>query len=338
MFAVARPSRAPAGLEVEALGSLAGLEAVRGEWTELWARTPGATPFEHPAWVLPWARTHAPDRTSAVAVRSGGALVGFAPVFSWRGSLFLAATGPSDRGDALIAPEGEAVAPALLEAIAGEADAAGCGVIDLKQLPPGSALLSAPAPSGWRSRVEEGDPCPVAPLFGPEGLGAMPGKWRRKLGYTRRKAAELGGYAIETPCERTLPVLRQALERLHAERWSARGETGVLGGELQGALMREATPELLRAGLLRLYALRHRGRIAGVVMAMRAHATLYFYACGFDPAAGELGAGTLLIGHAISTEAADGAVAADFLRGREAYKYHWGAQDTPTLRRVLERA
>jgi CelD/BcsL family acetyltransferase involved in cellulose biosynthesis len=272
-----------------------------------------------------------------VLVREEGALAAFAPVFSWRDTLYLAATGPSDRGGVLLAPGREDLAPVLLEAICALGREAGCATVDLKQLRPDSPLLAAPAPNGWTSRIEDGDVCPVAPLHGPQGLGAMPGKWRRKLGYTRRRAEALGGYEIETPTPHTLSVLRQALERLHAERWGERGESGVLGGELQSALLREAAPELLRDGLLRLYALRHRGRIAGVVLAMRAHGALYFYACGFDPAASELGAGTLLIGHAIEAEAAAGAVAADFLRGREAYKYHWGAVDTPTARRVLTR-
>jgi CelD/BcsL family acetyltransferase involved in cellulose biosynthesis len=165
----------------------------------------------------------------------------------------------------------------------------------------------------------------------------MPGKWRRKLGYTRRRAEALGGYAVETAAAATLGEHQAALERLHADRWRERGEAGVLGGELQAALVREALPELERDGLLRLYALRHQGEIAGVVLALQAHATLYFYACGFDPERSELGAGTLLIAHAMSAAAAEGAAAADFLRGRERYKYHWGAVDTPTFRRVLER-
>jgi CelD/BcsL family acetyltransferase involved in cellulose biosynthesis len=258
-------------------------------------------------------------------------------MFRWRGTTYLAATGPSDRCDVLVAPGRDDVAAGLLAAVCGEASAHACARVDLKQLPPGSAWLEAPTPEGWRSRIEPGDVCPVAPLRGPQGLDAMPGKWRRKLGYTRRRAEALGGYTIDATGPATLREHQAALERLHADRWRERGEAGVLGGELQAALVREALPELARDGLLRFYVLRHDGEIAGVVLALQAHATLCFYAGGFDPRRSELGAGTLLIAHAIGAAAGEGATAADFLRGRERYKYHWGAVDTPTFRRVLGR-
>jgi CelD/BcsL family acetyltransferase involved in cellulose biosynthesis len=43
----------------------------------------------------------------------------------------------------------------------------------------------------------------------------------------------------------------------------------------------------------------------------------------------------LLIGHALEAAIAEGITAADFLRGREGYKYLWGAADSSTFRRVL---
>lgn len=43
----------------------------------------------------------------------------------------------------------------------------------------------------------------------------------------------------------------------------------------------------------------------------------------------------MLVGHAVEAAIAEGMASADFLRGRETYKYLWGAEDTPTLRRRL---
>ncbi len=62
---------------------------------------------------------------------------------------------------------------------------------------------------------------------------------------------------------------------------------------------------------------------------------MYYYLGGFDPDYAALSPGALLVGHAIEAAVREGAVAFDFLRGREAYKRRWGARDTPTYCRRL---
>ena len=65
---------------------------------------------------------------------------------------------------------------------------------------------------------------------------------------------------------------------------------------------------------------------------------MYYYLGGFDPAAKHLSPGTLLIGHAVERAVEAGAEAFDFCKGREPYKYLWGATDTPTFTRRLTHA
>jgi CelD/BcsL family acetyltransferase involved in cellulose biosynthesis len=315
---------------------LDGLEALRPEWAALWARDLVATPFGHPAWLLPWARTHAPARTRAVALRCDGELVALAPVFEWEGALLLAGTGPSDYGEALFAPGAEQAAGALLAAVAEHAAGAGLR-LDLQQLRPENPLAGATAPDGWAETVEAGEVCPVAPVVGPEGVGAMPGKWRRKLGYTRRRALDQGGWTSERAGPDTLPEITEALFALHAQRWRSRGEGGVFEDDLLVRLLREALPEMQAAGLLGLHTLRHAGRIGAVVFALEGKGALHFYISGFDPGLTELGPGTLLIGDIAAEAARDGLTELRFLRGQERYKYHWGAVDQPTVRRLFDR-
>ena len=325
-------------MRLERIAGLGALEALREEWTRLWTADPLVTPFGHPAWLLPWARTHAPDRTGAVAVREGGELTGVVPAFSWEGALLLAGTGPSDYGEAMFAPEA-AGAPAL--ALAGLVELAarwGCSRIDLQQLRPGAPLAAAAPPEGWAEQAGPGEVCPVAPVLGPEGVGAMPGKWRRKLGYTRRRALDAGGWTTERATPDSLGEIGGALLNLHAQRWRARGEPGVFDDDLLVRMVREALPELLDAGLLRLHALRHGGRIAAAVLALEGKGALHFYISGFDPALTELGPGTLLLGDMAGEAAREGLRELRFLRGQERYKHHWGAADQTTLRRVLTRA
>jgi len=60
-----------------------------------------------------------------------------------------------------------------------------------------------------------------------------------------------------------------------------------------------------------------------------------YYLSGLDPAFQRLSPGTVMIGHAIEEAVRAGASGFDFLRGKEAYKYKWGAKDRPTYRCVL---
>jgi CelD/BcsL family acetyltransferase involved in cellulose biosynthesis len=57
------------------------LEALTPRWWDLWRRCLAATPFQSPAWLLPWWRTFAPGDLVAMAVERGEALVGLAPFY-----------------------------------------------------------------------------------------------------------------------------------------------------------------------------------------------------------------------------------------------------------------
>jgi hypothetical protein len=39
---------------VEEITTMDALERLRWEWSELWTRSPAATPFQSPEWLLPW--------------------------------------------------------------------------------------------------------------------------------------------------------------------------------------------------------------------------------------------------------------------------------------------
>lgn len=317
------------------LRGLSAVEALRPEWAALWARC-DATPFQHPAWLLPWARTHAQDRVAAVTLRDGRALAGVLPLFTWDGAVHLAGAGPSDYASDLFA-EG-ADAGEALAAIVAFAEDEGLGRVEAPQLRSGSPLLEAVTPAGWDSATEAGEVCPIAPLRGTGGLDGVPAHWRRKLAYAHRKVDRAGAYAVETATAETLADLWSALEAAHAARWAARGEEGgVLSDGLLLRFLREAAAELLSAGVLRLHGLRLEGRIVAALLAMSDGRRVHGYMTGFDPALGNLGLGSILIGHTMTAAAAEGCTEMHFLRGQEPYKYTWGAADAPTFRRVLTR-
>jgi CelD/BcsL family acetyltransferase involved in cellulose biosynthesis len=306
-----------------------GLAELEPDWARLWARCPDATPFQHPAWLLPWARHHAPRRCAAVALRAAGDLVGLLPVFCWEGAALLAGTGPSDRADALLLPQFIGHATSLLASVP-EAAPEPFDRIDLQQLAPTSPLLGA-APDGWTGSEEDGDACLVAPLRGEHGLAATSGRQRSHWRHALRQLERAGGaVGLATPEE--VPAAVEDLLRLNALRW---GEAGALADPLLRATLREAGPALERAGLLRLHQVTLGGERIAVLMALAGPWAHHGYNGGFDPAHARLSPSAILVGAAMAQAAREGLGHFDFLRGHEAYKGVWGAEPSPLRRRVL---
>ena len=308
-------------------------EELAEPWQRLWLRVPGATPFASPAWLLPWARLYAPGRCWVAAVEDGGDLRACLPVFWWQRRLLLAGTGPSDHGEALFEPGFECWAPPLLSASMAAIDRE-IDRIELHQLAPSSPLLAMPAPPGWRDRIEAGDGCPVLTLGGDDGMAHVREAARANWRYANRRLARAGAW-VELVSEDQVDGAIDALERLHGLRWAARGERGVLADPLLRQLLKDAAPELARAGLLRLHRLQWQGETAGVLLAMHAERRTCCYLSGFDPACAKLGPGIAMVGATIVEAAREGDLAVDFLRGQEAYKYEWSAVDEPRQRRVF---
>ncbi|WP_210526668.1 GNAT family N-acetyltransferase [Rubellimicrobium arenae] len=308
----------------------ADLGALEPEWDRLWRSCPDATPFQSPAWLLPWARHYAPSRCGAVALRSGDQLVGVVPVFCWQGALLLAGTGPSDRGDLLIAPGFRSEAGRILAALP-DAAPEPFDRIDLQQLAPDGPFAKAPAPASWSEEDEDGDACLVAPLHGEQGLGAASGRQRSHWRHALRHLDRLGGtVGLAQPEE--VDALVEDLLRLNGLRW---GEAGVLADPLLRSLLRDAGPALSRAGLLRPYQVRLGGERIAVLMVMAGPWAHHGYNGGFDPAHAKLSPSAILVGVAMAQAAREGLSRFDFLRGHESYKSVWGAIPSPMRRRVL---
>ena len=89
---------------------------------------------------------------------------------------------------------------------------------------------------------------------------------------------------------------------------------------------------------LRLYLLRFDGAAAAGFYGFSHRGRGFSYLTGFDPAFAFESPGALLLAHAVEAAITDGAGEFHFLRGREAYKYEWGAVDRWNRRRSFRRA
>jgi CelD/BcsL family acetyltransferase involved in cellulose biosynthesis len=190
------------------------------------------------------------------------------------------------------------------------------------------------------AEVEEEEPCPVLALpdFDARLPEVVPGTLLATLRRRRRRAERLGEVRFETAGRERVGEIFDALLRLHRARWALRGKPGVLGGAGIQAFHREALAGLLDRGWLRLHAVHIADRVAAVHYGFLAKGRAYYYVSGFDPEFEKVSPGGLAMEHAIRAALREGAREFDFLRGREPYKYGWGAVDRPQYRRRLRSA
>lgn len=316
------------------------MRALLPEWSALWRRAPDATPFQSPAWLLAWWRQFGTGAPRVLTARAGEALAGVLPLYERDEpgcrKLLPIGIGLSDYLDALVDPAAPAAADRLLAGIADLPDWEECHLPDL---PPGGALAGARCPAGLGEARCESVPCPVLGL--PQSAAALaavvPRKTLRDARQAASRAAAVGGARIETADGDALAATLDDVFRLHAARWRARGEPGVLGDPAVRAFHREAARALGAAGMLRLYRLRIGGRVAAAYYGFAWRGRSYAYIGGFDPALPRLSPGAQIMLFAIGEASAEGCAEFHFLRGGEGYKHAWGATDRWSIARTLRR-
>jgi CelD/BcsL family acetyltransferase involved in cellulose biosynthesis len=190
------------------IASLAALERLRPEWEALWSEVPDASPFQHPAWLLPWWRHIGRGTLAAVAVRSPvGELVALAPLYLYcegdRRELFPLGIATTDDLSPLVRPGWEAQS---LHCIAAQlADRSDVDVLHFPQQRAGSLLLQLPPL--WQQEVRACDPHPVLELAAP----AIPKAMRDTIRHCRSRGARAGTLAYETAGAQQLPEFLDAV-------------------------------------------------------------------------------------------------------------------------------
>jgi CelD/BcsL family acetyltransferase involved in cellulose biosynthesis len=316
----------------------ADLEALAPEWRVLFEDVPAATPFQSPDWLLPWWRSFRPGEPAILTARIGGKLAAIAPLYLERtGSgarLLPLGISLSDYSDILVAPGAER---AVLPALAGGVARLSPDVwrLDLGDLPGTATALSLPAPEGWRREDGPHEVCPVLDVV--DWCASVPALRRRKLRMAQHRARRAGEVVFSSVSAAEAGRFLDALVALHAARWETKGGEGVLADARVVAFHRAALPRLIAGGLADCRILTIGGRLAGAYYGLRRGSHAYAYLSGFDPAFTREAPGTLLVGDAVERACVAGLHVFHFLRGREAYKYDWGATDSVTWRLSLVR-
>ena len=326
-------------LSTRIITDFAALERLSSEWNELWNLCPCATSFQRPEWVLSWTKVFQPQQLFVVEVRRGKSLVGLAPLFLYYSGqeriLAPLAASVSDYLDWLVEPSASSE---ILEKIFAAVRNANGSLdrLELTDLPSTSSVLKFDFDDWGCQRLEE-TVCPVLTLPPntksiEEILAAKP---RHNLRTARRRTDKAGHSQIEVADETTLDDFLTAMMHLHGARWTECGGSGMLADSKIRAFHQLAAPALLKRGVLCLYGLRLNGQLIATLYALAERNTVYCYLQGFDPAYSALSPGAQILAAVIDEALRNGKTAVDFLRGREAYKYAWGARDQQTYRLCL---
>jgi CelD/BcsL family acetyltransferase involved in cellulose biosynthesis len=322
------------------IGSDREMRDLAPEWTALWRRVPGATPFQSPAWLATWWGHFGTGAPRVLTARIGDELAGVLPLYeltepSCR-KLLPIGIGVSDYMDALMDPAAPEAGAAILAAITDVPDWDECHLPDL---PAGGVLHNTRGPAGLVEERRDSGPCPVLTL--PHSAAALdtavPRKMLRDLRQAASRAEAAGGVRIDMADAETLPSMLDDLFRLHEARWRSRDEPGVLADPAVQAFHRDAAPALAAEGMLRLYRMRIGEAVAAVYYGFAWRSRFYAYIGGFDPDMPRLSPGGLILLHAIGEAIGEGCAEFDFLRGGEAYKYAWGAVDRRNAARTWRR-
>lgn len=323
--------------EIRDCESLAELEPA---WWDLWDRSPAATPFQSPAWLLPWCRAFAPGEILTLALRGEDRLLALAPFYVETGRLgrrlLPMGVSVSDYQDILIEP---ALADAIAEVLVRHLALLDWDQCELPELAIKAAAFRLPRPPGCNAVTMPQSCAPVLYLPPDERVltDVIPKGKQRKWRMARRRAARRDGFAISSSAPADAPRALDTLIELHGMRWTERGEAGVFSDPRAVGFYRQAVGALARRNLVRLYTLSFEGRAAGVYYGFQHRGRAYAYIGGFDPRDAFESPGTVLMGHAISEASREGATEFHFLRGDEAYKFEWGAVGHWTYRRVFNR-
>ena len=173
-------------------------------------------------------------------------------------------------------------------------------LLECEELAPDAAAMGLPAPAGCvetiaaQSRLS--GPRDSEPASRRRSFQVRPAASSTSPGTGRRGAAVA---ASSAPRGEGLLDGFAELVRLHALRWQARGDPGVLADARVAAFHRDALPRLDRAGCLRLYLLRFDGAAAAGFYGFSHRGRGFSYLTGFDPAFAFESPGALLLAHAV---------------------------------------
>jgi CelD/BcsL family acetyltransferase involved in cellulose biosynthesis len=322
-------------LRVEVVSDLDALSALEVEWHDLLLRSPGATAFASPAWVMTWYRHFERRRgVYAVTVRRGDELVGMAPFARSGGGgrragfrlLVSAGTEHGDYGDPLLGrdpvPVADAIASHLSELVHQENVA-----VNLRRLRDDGAMLPA---------LERRDDIARRPM-GQVAQAALvrfdtlddPGRYLDRLARRhgiprrmRRLQDDYGGVSYGWDggdLDTALDAMRDMLRR----RWKPGTGPRLFATTCLETFTRTVLRRLVDDGQAQVSMLRANGRPVAVSTVLRIGDRYLSDNAAFEPDLAPYGLGQAELYEMLRRSLEDGAIEVDLRAGDFPYKLKW---------------
>lgn len=318
-------------MRLELVTSVERLAELEPDWWELF-RNAEASPFQSPAWLLPWLQAFTRDPAlSTVAVHHQGKLQALLPLMAlhYRGERLAGPIGMglSDYLDVLVRRDANRATYDLitngLREIASEVER-----ISFEGVPHGSHLFDIARRSG---RQVEAHGISSRLALGPSYLeyeASLPDAFKQELRRARADLEASGEVCIELADRASLD---HALSALFALCTPQPEGDAVLADEMVRRFYRLAAPRLHSAGLLRLWLATRGERVVGAALILLGSSTACCYLTGQAKELGDSALSALLAARAIRDACELGKRSFDFLRDHQ-HKYDFLAEDAFTYR------
>jgi CelD/BcsL family acetyltransferase involved in cellulose biosynthesis len=332
-------------IEIDALEG--GFAAAAGWWDRVLESSHRPSPFVSHAWLGRWWEVYGEGaRLLLVRLRDGTREVGGGAFYIRTRRLkgLLAVRELRLVGDRLVGSEGLDLLVAE-RGLEGQAAGAlghfltsierGWDVAHLQGLRPGAVLLRPEAVGDSASVSISGvNRCPFLRLQTGRPVAPLRKHFASRVARKSRRLIDREGMRFarctsEAECE----TLLDALFALHQRRWRTRGERGGFAAHAKRDFYRLVSPDLLRAGRLELFGLWDRDRPRAVLFGASAGRTLFYLQSSFDPDFAPHGPGNVLMLQILRDAQARGFERFDFMKGDDAYKFQWTAEEEPLLLR-----
>jgi CelD/BcsL family acetyltransferase involved in cellulose biosynthesis len=333
------PGQNPPPLDIGVASSDADLSLLEAEWNRLF-ESADATVFQSYEWATAWWNHFREGRElHCLCFRSGGRLVGLAPLCRrtvrflgvplFRSLEFLGRP-HADYLDILVAPGfGLPVVEAFVKHIA--SGRARIDLLDLEEIPPWSLLkdhIGAPAgASGMKAVIDRGPACPYIPLPGTfeEFLSSLGPNTRYNY---RRKWTRLQG--SHTVNERVVRGNRdevaaglRSFMKIHGDRWKGLGFPSAFDNPVERGFFEEMVRRFAGRDWIRIFLIQVDGVDVAASLEFLYGGRAYMYHCNaFGPDdVMRCSPGLLVKLFAIRSDIGEGMCEYDMLRGEESYKY-----------------
>jgi CelD/BcsL family acetyltransferase involved in cellulose biosynthesis len=340
-------------MKVERVGDPESLEELKYKWNELLFSSEQDCIFFTHEWISSWWKCFSEDNSLEILTfkDKGGSLAGIAP-FMTKGGLdksspynkgrilcFIASQEVSDYCDFITLDERrEEFYENLLSYLnANYSDIKKIELMNLQSSSPTLSFLPGFAPEyGYSSSCSESEVAPLLelPSSYEDYIKSLSKKCRHELRRKLRRMESLEGVKVTKITD--TKELQSSLETfiaLHREGSPSKERFWKKKG--MSAFFLEVASRFSRQKWVELNFLHHKDGIMAALLNFSYSDQVYFYNVAFNKDFARYSPGFFLFNHCIKQAISEGKGKVDFLRGREKYKYYFGAEDSKISRLIL---